>query len=531
MRIVFVIVVCFIAGSIAAQISPSVSMLYRYGNGRQNFGGISSNLLYRELIADSRLSLPQNFNVGFRFLYDSPPELGQKFSGIKRRYIEYLGDDFQVRIGNFSEIYGKGLALNLFENRGLAYDTWADGLKASYQICGLDASLISGKVVFADSINYWREETYNVSGTNLEYDFDKNLSAGLSYLSTEGELPQRFNSYSTMSEVSELYGQFNFAGFEFFLNYAYKWTNIKNVETSFGEAVYSTLTYSQEGFGAILEYKNYRFDERDPYQRYDGERPSRMLPIQNPPITKKEHSFLFLSRSISEIDFNDEVGFQTEFFFTHNDTWFFNLNASASSRHNFFTLKPNGFEFARQKRSANYLPSFDKKYSPLYEVFLQAEYSLDYYSKIEFGIARRKSILYNDFFPANSHEITSSVIPMLLQYVFSRDYSLSVQYELELVNDNYNTPQPNYNNNFISVTGNLFSKFNLNFRYERTTNRRDLSGKKDWFTFEAGWRITDANTIQFSVGRERGGQTCSNGVCRYIQPFEGFRMQLLSYIN
>ena len=295
--------------------------------------------------------------------------------------------------------------------------------------------------------------------------------------------------------------------------------------------IYSSLSYTTAGLGVVVDYKNYKFDERNPFERYDYTRPTRMLPFQNPPIVQKEHSYILLSRSIHEIDFNDEVGLQLELFYELAEDTYLNFNGSVSSRHNFYSYNPAAFSFVKEKRTGNFLPSAEDKYSPFWEFLLDVEKSFGFYTTVNFGFARRASVLYNDFTgSAGSHKIKSTLIPLLAQHTFNRDYSASFQYEYESVSDNYNTSQPDYSNHFISVVGNFFSLFNLNLRYEVTTNDYDLSGKDDWFTVEAGYRIGYSHNISVSYGSERGGQTCSNGVCRYILPFEGFKMTLLSKI-
>ncbi|MBU1094896.1 MAG: hypothetical protein KKB34_00315 [Bacteroidetes bacterium] len=524
-----IIIAC--SGSFYAQSDVSVSNLLRYGSGKQSISDISKNLIYRENLTDAKIRFQNDITIGFRLLYDNPPEVGQSFTGLSRRFIEYRKDDLYVKVGNFSELYGKGLALNLFENRGLAYDTWADGLKASYKKNSLSASMIYGVIDFADSINFWRKENYIVTGGNVEYSLNNYLTFGLTYIDAAGKIPLPDIDYSLHTEVPEFYINLNADNFKWFVNWSQKQTYVKNTGKSIGSAVYSSLSFNTSGLGIVIDYKNYRYDERNPYDRNDFTRPGRMLPFQNPPIVQKEHSYILLSRSIHEIDFNDEVGLQAELFFSVSEDTYINFNASLASRHNFYNFIPNNFIFKKEYRSTNYLPTTNDKYSPFMEYMLEIEHSINFYTSVNVGLAQRSKVLYNDFTgEAGSHKIRSTVVPLLLQHTFNEDYSAIFQYEYESVYDNYNTRQPDYSNHFISLIGNFYSAFNLNLRYEATTNKYDLSNKKDWFTLEAGYKIGYSHNISISYGRERGGQTCSNGVCRYILPFEGFKMTFLSNI-
>lgn len=53
-------------------------------------------------------------------------------------------------------------------------------------------------------------------------------------------------------------------------------------------------------------------------------------------------------------------------------------------------------------------------------------------------------------------------------------------------------------------------------------------GEQHWPMFETVWSITERNMLRVRVGAERGGYTCSGGVCRFEAPFKGIKVQLIS---
>jgi hypothetical protein len=57
---------------------------------------------------------------------------------------------------------------------------------------------------------------------------------------------------------------------------------------------------------------------------------------------------------------------------------------------------------------------------------------------------------------------------------------------------------------------------------------RRYKGETSWPIVEAVWSITDRNMLRVRVGAERGGYTCSGGVCREEAPFNGIKAQLIS---
>ena len=351
-------------------------------------------------------------------------------------------------------------------------------------------------------------------GGNIEYKFGKSLTTGFSYVASDGKIPLINLTYNLKAEIPEVYFTLNLLGFKWYLNWAQKWVNVIDEGTYTGRAVYSSLSYNIAGLGILIDYKDYLYDEQDPFSRYDFTRPTRMLPFQNPPIVMKEHSYILLSRSLHEIDFNDEVGFQVEIFYSPTDDTYINFNASLSSRHNYYNYNKESFSFTREERAPNFIPSTDDKYSPYWEVMIEFEQTFSNGAIANIGVASRKKVLYSEITgDAGTHKMSSIVIPLLAQHTFTEYFSAVFQYEFEAVSDNFNTRQEEYSNHFISLIGNFSAKFNLNLRYEITTNKYDLSGKDNWLTIEAGYRIGYAHNIAMSYGSERGGQTCSNGVC------------------
>ncbi len=54
------------------------------------------------------------------------------------------------------------------------------------------------------------------------------------------------------------------------------------------------------------------------------------------------------------------------------------------------------------------------------------------------------------------------------------------------------------------------------------------NNETSWPMFETVWSITHRNMLRVRIGAERGGYTCSGGVCRFEAPFKGIKAQLIS---
>lgn len=510
----------------------SVSNNLRYGDGEKKLGIISNNFNYFENLTDARFNLPENFTAGFRLLYDTPPEIGLEYKGVKRRFFEYDGSNFSARIGNFSNLYGRGLALNLFENRGLSYDTWLDGLNVNYKNQFIRINGIYGTLDFKDSIEIARNEIHKIRGGNVEISPNKNFSLGVTYVYSKSRFILFGEEKPAEINLPSFYATASLSNFALSFDYAYKETkNTDDNKKSKGAAYYFALSYNEDGLGITLDYKNYFFDERDPFEKNDITRQTRMLHFQNPPIVMKEHSYTLLTRAIHEVDFNDETGLQLEILKTFGDRTEVNLNGSISSRHNFSKFDPGQFIFKKQERASDFVPSFSAEYSPYWELFAEAVHYFNESTHIKLALARRDKTFFDEFFDGmNNHIIKSTIIPVQFNHNLSSFYSIELQGKYEKVFDNFNFQQMYYNNFLFTLINTFDSRFTFTLRYEITSNRFDVSERKDWFTIESGIRISQGNIVVASYGRERGGQVCSNGVCRYIQPFEGFRFSLLTNI-
>ena len=514
-----------------AQVYPSISNVLRYGTGQRSIATYKGKFEYFENLTDLKISFPKNITAGIRFLYDSPPEIGTPFKGLKRRFVEYRDDNIYLRVGNFSELYGRGTAINLFESRGIGYDTWMDGLSAKYSSKYFNVSLVGGSLDFRDSVELSRKEYYDIRGGNVEIVPSDFLSAGFSFIHAKGNFKLLPADKQIEANIPSFYLTTNLRNLSFLVDYSYKRTREMATNKIYGGyGLYSSLSYNFDKAGITIDYKNYLYDEEDPFTRNDISRTMRMLPFQNPPIVMKEQSYTLLTRAIHKIDFNDEVGLQLEVFYSINENTSLDFNASLASRHNLFLYDNNAFSFSKLNRNGNFLPSLNEKYSPYYELFTEVEHFLAGRSSFKIAAATRSMTLYIEFTGGeNNHIMRSTVFPFQIKHTFNDSYSFEIEYEYESVYDNYNN-QSRYYNQLISFINSFFSKFTITVRYEFTNNHYDLSGRRNWETIECGLRINQNHSVTISYGKERGGQICSNGVCRYLQPFEGFRFNLISNI-
>ena len=520
-----------VAETAAQEVTSSVLNLFRYGQGRSTIGDLKDDVTYLEELMELRVGLPRYLTLGMRLLFDIPPEIGPPFRGIKRRYAELALEDIMVRAGHSSQLFGRGLALNLFEDRGLAYDTWMDGGKLVYDGSTIRATALAGRVEFWDSIVVARTEIYDLRAANLEVDPFDWVTLGGSVLVTEGNIPGPAGEKLLEAEIPEVYGSVRFEGLEIYAAWAGKRTTVQaDTLTSRGTGIYGAVSWTGEGLGLTLEYKDYRFDPRDPFERNDPTRATRMLPIQNPPTVLREHTWFFLTRALHQVNFDDEVGLQLEGFLSLGRGATLTASASLASEHDFYEFNPNTFAFRLKERKVNYLPSTDPELSPYWELLLEGEHYFGSRGLLRLAAAHRYRTQAILFPGGTNHLIRSTVIPGLIQIPLSRRLTATVQLEHEVVSDNYNIAREEYYNQLIALTLSWAPALTVGGRVELTTNPSDLSGRDQWFALDLGYRIGGRHTLVLTAGQQRGGQICVNGVCRYIQPFSGVRFTMQSNI-
>jgi Family of unknown function (DUF6029) len=536
-----------------AQIDYSVNNLTRYGNGKQSVGTGSTQLLeYIETQSNVRLYL-EDFTIGFQYQYDDPPEFGPKFQGVKQRFIEFNRGGLTLRAGDFYTLFGKGLSMNLFEDRAINFDTKLDGFNAVYRNKYVKAVAASGTMTYYDLIDYTHKETYQVNGGHLEVRPQKFIRIGGSYIGASGEIPSstfvdgEAALHNVDAEIGEGMITLSGMGFDFFASYAHKTSRAKtplggnrfdHIEST-GDGIYGNLVYTSDfGLGVTFEYKNYRFDATDPDNRAPN-RATKVLPFQVPPTAFKEHSFYLLSRDPHVIDFNDEIGLQLDVYYPVNDKITLNLNASQASRINKWEGTFGAWNIAE---SNDFLPSVDREYSPWYEVYADVEWYFDGQSFLRFALNKRFDSPYDE--PSNfSHVIRSFTVPIQVEYLLDDVHSIAASFEQQWFYDSVIPDKPNYYNQYISLTYATAPLWTVSVRMEYTTDETltstpggtesstsIISGQNFWRAIEVSYRLAEAHTMALSYGNERGGIVCSNGICRNVLPFNGVRFMLLTQL-
>ncbi|MEO8512757.1 MAG: DUF6029 family protein [Ignavibacteria bacterium] len=541
------VVLIFCSVSIYSQpklnVRVSANNMLRYGNGRENSVTGDLTKKYFEELADVRLFV-NDFFAGVRYEYDDPIEFGKSLKGITRRFIEFKKDDFTVRAGNYYEIFGSGLTLNSFESRPIGWNTEFDGAKVNYKYSfgkkknvRVEGTLVAGGMDFTDINDTARTEKYSIRAGNFSISPHKYITLGGSYLFTDGKIPTGNITTDIAAELFEGNASLNYKGLALLFSYANKVT-ISQPNAIFtqskaprGDGAYGSLSYTREGFGITVDYKNYRFNVTTPDQRSAND-PFKALPFQNAPSCIKVYSSTLLSRFPHNVDFNDEVGWQVDVFYSPTKKLTLNANASLTSRHyDYFDADTTTLtRYERIDRSA-FLPSTKNEFSPYWELFFEAEYYVNKDLKTKLGVSRKTNILYSINDPGASDIIRTFTIPLEVQYTFAKVYGVKLNAEFQQAYNSLRAGETNFWSQLTTLSISRSPSIIVSGTAEVTNDEEDPSGKKYWVKGELTYKFTSANTIMLSYGSERGGLQCSSGICRYVNPFNGFRLTLINNFN
>lgn len=531
------------------EVHASGSNLLRVGDGKTIVGNTDVNKRYLEEIANARIFF-RYLSLGLRYELDDPSEVGRSFQGIRRRWIQYKKNQLELQAGDVNALFGRGLAINLFESRALNFDTWLDGVygKTEFQVpedwLNFKPSIgirgVAGKTDFYPIDTTQPMMSISARSANAELNlFSKSVVLGATFLQafTGVNMPGPFNTtFTTNREVNQpdLYLDVNQGEFAAFL----EWTENRahatkllssNVDTSHaGHAVYGSLSYANENFGVTLEYKNYGYYLHAPNSPYENV--FSKLPISNPPEVYREITYTTISRTNHAVNFDDELGVEAEFNITAIPSVTINLNGAASSRHTKYDQRGIAVD------STSILPKFDDLgFWPYWEAFAEVEWDFDSANAMnytKFAVHRRSDVIvYNAANPLQTDRRRMTTVAGKIQYETTPTQSILLILEHQWEFDASRTvANKNVTNSLIS-TQYSFPWIAFGGMMDMMSPAEKIGNEPTfWPQGFISIKMGESHTLLASYGKERGGLNCTGGICRIVPPFNGLRLTLTSQI-
>ena len=551
-------------------LSTLISQFNITGQAQLGLGNSNNSFNYTE----HRLGLNLDWNQWSGWLeleYAKPPELGRDFIGLRKFRLEYVNKNTTVKIGDLYEYWGRGLILNMTDDQSIDLDNGITGGHYNWSNDMLGFEVLAGK----QSVWMLSNQAKNFNDRVPNYNIKNNIYGGRTlfyYEALSGSLQllkiveDHFDpALYTNKEIEHQLMGFDINYFGNFFDAGIDYVKKDNK----GYGLYSIVNFYIESWAVGLSYKNYNFSKRSPFSRWDFVNNTGGATIlQQMPTAFNEHSTTLLGKITHIMDYNDDIGYNFSLTGSIFNDALFSLNYSSSSRHSEWAIDES-FNW-KEYRSVKALPSNNALFNPFKELLIEVNGQL-FENRLNYttAIAFTKDVLdifsnkYTSGEHSYSYELLEAVsFPNQFTYSLNNEYSIDVKFEYQELkkgvqqkvalstSDNFisNYLKDKQINRFISLGLARSPKWsiNLGFDYSNTDERVVIDNERQqneiekifdglwdtsltWASLEFSYNINSNNRISFTYGSLRGGVHCSNGVCRYIQPFEnGLKLSLLS---
>jgi len=502
---------------------------------------------------ENRFSLDitiDNFSIGGRFDFLSPGYYLEdrsfvgsssmdrvRYFDMRKKHIEYDDGTFRCRVGDFSELFGRGLALNLFEDPGMNIDRELDGALFELRKDLFGFTVLAGR----GDYHYYNDKPYNVGDANPfdGRDFIRAFSAELHSSGglTEGFGYVRMDDALTCNPGGEIEGgarnekvflflNSNFGVGGFYAEGVNSWTHTHENETGTGIGIYTGLNLFVGEMGLNFDYKYYS-KEDDYWDVSLGDTP----PYYDPPPVRIQHDLSTLSRLYRATDPNDETGWMLTLNYSPDYMSTYSLGAAVSSR----------------IAEGSVLPFRRRELMPESEIVFNAD--KDYETGSNFHL----TLDYLEHWDSTDYDGVKTYLTggVSMEKVLREQYTLGWEFELQRISEerlrvkrDRNLPDGDYRywDGILTVLFEMSPWFSFHVTSE-ITNELDVLKKlsdgpyipgkgeplkDDYISVGTDFQLTDGYLISIIYGSVRGGKLCHGGVCRDVPAFNGLRLDFTS---
>jgi len=548
-------------GLLAEGVSWNLGVLSNYGHGQQL--GLDYNYLENFLSASANAG---PWYLDLKLEYSEPPEYGFAFTGVNRALLRYSQETWTLEAGDIAAVFGRGLALNLYENQAIDFNNQLRGARFTASLLEhYEVNLIAGAnqhyrfyspsseqrqpdgtaaYALAGLETAWQGTNGNLApyfiGSQLRSDYQwRTLDPNQGGVTTDTvtQVVQALQAgwgQSYYGESWDLYLEYNRTWKAF--DYPLVQQNISQDGTSVilqtlsrdyqsaGQALDVQLNWFPDWFTVMFEYRRYlNGPESSAAKRNPLLLASKPLPWQLGPTGIRQHDIALLANVTHPVDYGDELGWNLELQRNLSTDWSLIVNAAQTSQ-------------ARDSRTpggaAGFIPRQELTRNPWREVYAEVEFSGEQLSQRMF-LAYTQSVLSG----ANAAEITRhfTLVPAYLAWHNATEFSWSAVIELQrsqVSGETYTGEQLDghtYGSAHVITSLDLQQKYSAAVIWDTSTDP-NLNGGTDavrnWVSTELSVKPLAGFWLRASYGKEQGGVRCTGGVCRVLNPFEGFRMTL-----
>jgi hypothetical protein len=417
----------------------------------------------------------------------NPAEVVAPPTEVKHRYAAFEHEDLNLRAGHFFATFGHGVTLRSHEEIALEYDTVLDGAFGEYAVGDVSLTALSGTAT--DNVKGTGYYEHVVSAARASMPITEYAEVAGSVVERsrtqkddEIDIPKevaRMTDVLVGTELSVWAGPLSVVA-------EYVTRDGKNPMTLTGDfeghAIYASGTLSLGWVTLFGEFKDY-----DEYQHY----------LVNPPSAVRDHLWTQMNRVTYEPDLDDERGFLVEGSGTLGDALFLTGGASEARNHD-----------------------SDLRH---WEMFGQLDWTLGETISGSAAASWSKEYLFvvEDATGKFDEHMTAAL---------SAEFEIGVGSALEVTLEGLTTEDvydASYEDYLMSLAFYSAGDWTLIATAERTTSETET--RDGWFMAEARKLVTDDLEVSLAAGTERGGKTCTGGVCFEEPEFEGVRLRFTTF--
>ena len=193
-----------------------------------------------------------DFYTGTWFEVFEPDRPDRSYEKITQRYFGWNADNLNVHLGNFYQVFGRGLTLNAFYDDVIDFDNNLDGVKISAlnDFAEFSAFSARGLNLSGDDIQY------TVRGASGAVNPIPISSFGFSYIRFKQDDFISMDQSANINMTS-FFSEINYGLLEAYGEYAYKRGFDPFGNEADGDGTYANVSISQGIINLLAEYKNY----------------------------------------------------------------------------------------------------------------------------------------------------------------------------------------------------------------------------------------------------------------------------------
>ncbi len=425
-----------------------------------------------------------DFRTGVMLNHQAPSEDGNRRNEIMHRYFAYGSGIFDLRIGHYYGMFGRGLVWNSYEDRFIRVDTALDGIIGHGGFGPVNLALLSGTTGTTPTISDpdgYIVNSVDVRGVDADYRLMRGLSlgaAGLTYL--PNLQPDHDEALREWVGTGRL--DLNHTHTSLYLEYGKKTGyeyNLTTLDLDEGSAFYGNLGVFAGPVSASIERSDY--DKFRVIPRADGKQP-----LNRPPALVREHIYALLNRKPHAMNQDDEKGWQVEVNADFGKGWLMLGNASKIETHNRETL----FEEVYLQFEQGHIGDF------------RLRSGIDYQESE--GTIRQSICVDGSWYGMERLTWTAQFEQQHVDAGVLGEYDQQwMKLEMEL--------PPRWTFDAILETNN---------KYEAQFDPDEIKGS----TFPSGqvtYTLNGGGNLNVWFGKRQAGQLCAGGVCKFEPAFQG----------